>query len=412
MLSLLDQNPIACILVPHFLWDTEVARQPPLQDRDGLVIGKSLELTSEQSGEIPQRVVLDHSPGLKGVIPGMPFSEAVSRHKDAVLIEADTPHYETVFEEVLQQLERVVPDVEGAHPGLAYAGIWGLEGLYGNDADVVRVLAEAVRAVADFDLRLGVGENKWLAYMAAMAGCRGSGRKVTSEPGQFLDPFSVDFLLAPYELIQRLHAFGLETMGDVADLQQGAVEAQFGPLGGVVWKLANGVDEKPLVPRKTVEAVTEYLDFPDATVDMTTIVWAVESLLSTAFSRPQIARRYARKADLHARVFRRPPWTIHVAFKEPTSSKNGALFAIKAKLDTVKIPGPLEDMRLTLSGLTGESWRQESMWKELQREGQLQQAMSQLRARLGVAPPIYQVRELEPWSRIPERRHALVQLSP
>jgi hypothetical protein len=28
-----------------------------------------------------------------------------------------------------------------------------------------------------------------------------------------------------------------------------------------------------------------------------------------------------------------------------------------------------------------------------------------------MAPPIYQVRELEPWSRIPERRYALVQMS-
>jgi hypothetical protein len=37
--------------------------------------------------------------------------------------------------------------------------------------------------------------------------------------------------------------------------------------------------------------------------------------------------------------------------------------------------------------------------------------ISQLRARLKIAPPIYQVRELEPWSRIPERRYALVQMS-
>jgi DNA polymerase-4 len=75
------------------------------------------------------------------------------------------------------------------------------------------------------------------------------------------------------------------------------------------------------------------------------------------------------------------------------------------------IPGPLEDMRLTLSGITGEAGRQESMWKEVKRDEDLQETISQLRTRLRMDPPIYQVRELEPWSRIPERRFALVQLS-
>ena len=38
--------------------------------------------------------------------------------------------------------------------------------------------------------------------------------------------------------------------------------------------------------------------------------------------------------------------------------------------------------------------------------------MKQLEGRLRGKPPIYQVREIEPWSRIPERRQALVQFDP
>jgi DNA polymerase-4/protein ImuB len=102
---------------------------------------------------------------------------------------------------------------------------------------------------------------------------------------------------------------------------------------------------------------------------------------------------------------------MRVAFKEPAGSKVKALFAIKAKLDGIALPGPLEDMRLTLSGLTGEAGRQESLWTEIRRDQQLHDAVDQLESRLGAAPPLYQVREMEPWSRIPERRHALVQLS-
>ena len=38
--------------------------------------------------------------------------------------------------------------------------------------------------------------------------------------------------------------------------------------------------------------------------------------------------------------------------------------------------------------------------------------MRQLEMRLRTKPPIYKVMELEPWSRIPERRQALVQFEP
>ena len=263
-----------------------------------------------------------------------------------------------------------------------------------------------------FDARIGVGENKWLAYIAAAASSSGRGLKITGEPGRFLARFPVELLPVDFKLITRLHGFGLHTMGDIAALPPGAMQAQFGHDGTLVSDLANGIDHRPLVARRTEEAVSEYMEFPDATVSMAAILPAIESLLSRAYTRPQLIRRYAREAKLEANVLRRPPWTMRVAFKEPAGSRTKALFSIKAKMDGLALPGPIEDMRLTLSGLTGEAGRQESLWTEVRRDQKLQEAVSQLQARLGVPPPVYQIRELEPWSRIPERRHALVQLSP
>lgn len=410
---------IACIRIPSFCWQVEAARRPSLRDHGPVLItGASTDLPDNPSaparrrrspGNPSERIVLDHSPNLDGVVSGMPLSEAVSRHKSAILVEADLPNYISVFEDLLERLEELAPDVEDAGPGTAYVGIGGLEALYGNDAQIVRVLAAAFD---DFDARIGVGENKWLAYVAASISRPGSGRKVTGDPGRFLSPFPVDMLPVPYAVLQKLRSFGLRTMGDVASLSQGPLEAQFGAYGRTIWRLANSLDDRPLLPRKSVPTVSERLSFPDATVNLSTIIPGIESLLTRAFSRPVMANRYARRADLQAQVFRRPPWKLQVAFREPVGARNHALFAIKAKLDNVDIPGPLEDMRLTLSELSGEAWQQESMWKEVQQAEHLRQAVSQLRARLGVPPPIYQVRELEPQSRIPERRHALVELTP
>ena len=396
-------------------------RKPELAEHSAIVVGKTLDLAedmmsmppgssanSKTDNSLSARVVLAASPDLTDVMPGMPLAEAAARHRRVLVIEADTPLYALVFDEIIENLERLVPDIEAASPGLAYVGIWGLEGLYGNDAQVVRLLAGAVDG---FDLRIGVGDNKWVAYAASLLSRSNSGRKVTGEPGGFLDKFPVDSLPIPYQLIKQLHAFGLTTIGHIADIPRGPMEAQFGKIGGTAWELANGIDNRPLLPKHSVLGVSEHLDFPDPTISMATIVPAIESLLGRAYGRSQLARRFARQASIQSQVFQHAPWTMRVAFKDPAGNKNQALFAIKSKLDIAEIPGPLEDMRLTLSGITGEAGRQESMWKEVKRDTDLQETISQLRSRLRIAPPIYQVKELEPWSRIPERRYALVQMS-
>ncbi len=445
------RKAIACILLPHFPWQAETRRcpealegrhtEPRLERRESRSHrneGRATDLaslrpptpesTNSPAGQTsPVRhsenptasavildgatppTVLDCSPDLRGVIPGMPLSEALSRNKGARLIEPDMPHYRLTFERILKAIETRVPDVEDAGLGTAYAGIWGLEKLYGDDARVVHVLASAAPR---FDIRIGLGENKWLAYVAASTSRHGSARKVTGEPGRFMSRFPIELLPVHYSTLQRLHSFGLHHMENIAALPRSAIQAQFGKTGALAWDLANGFDDRPLLPRRTQEVVSEHLTFPDATVSMATILPAIESLLTRAYRRPRLAKRYARETLLQAQVLRRPPWTLRVAFKEPAGSPTKALFAIKAKLDGAALPGPLEDMRLTLAGITGEAGRQESLWTEVLREQQLHDALSQLQARLGTPPPIYRVREMEPWSRIPERRHALVQLGP
>jgi DNA polymerase-4/protein ImuB len=361
-----------------------------------------------KDSNLSEPVVLDFSSGVTDVTVGMPLEIALSRHSDALLVQADIPLYIASFEGLLTEFEKLIPAVEDAGPGVAYIDFNGLDRLYGTAGEVIRRLAATS---GSFDLRIGIGESKWQAYLASLVSSSHSARKISGDPARFVGNFTTEYLPVSFKIIDRLHRFGLHTLADIAKLPQGPVEAQFGVTGRLIWNLANGVDDRPLLPRKLIESVSESLTFPDPTVSIMTIVSAIESLLGRAFAKPQMARRFARRARLQAQVFSKPPWVMEVAFKEPAGSKNRAMFGIKAKIDDIEFPGPLEDLHLTLTDLSAEPWRQESMWKEVQQEDNLQQAVAQLTARLGLAPPIYQVKELEPWSRIPERRHALVQLS-
>ena len=115
---------------------------------------------------------------------------------------------------------------------------------------------------------------------------------------------------------------------------------------------------------------------------------------------------------MESQVLHQPNWKRTFTFKSPVNNRGRALAVLKSSLEASDIPGPLEDMRLTLSGVTGESGTQASMFAGIRKQEQLREMMSHLEMRLRSQPPIYKVMELEPWSRIPERRSALVRFEP
>ncbi len=397
---------IACVLVTHLPMKAELRRYPELR-------GKPVVITESYGSK---ELVLDSSPEARGVAAGMPLQEAVSRCKDTVLLQADAPYYESAFDAVVRALEQRSPLVEKADLGRAYVGLDGLEAMYGGEARLIASLLQAVPQ--EFNPRIGVAGGKFPAYVAAVTSSSGRATRVPEDVAGFLKELSIDLLPLSWDNKTRLHRFGLHTLGRLAALSVGSVQAQLraeGQLwvdGKTAWELAGGVDRSPLLPFQREEAVTEFLTFPSPAVTQPAILMAVETLLGRAFSRPQIRGKYVRTAAIESQVVRHPPWTKRFAFKEAVGSKERALFALKCRMDTTALPGPLEDMKLTLAGFTGESGIQSSLFSDVRKREQLREMMRQLEALLGGKPPIYQVKDVEPWSRIPERRQVLVPFDP
>lgn len=390
----------ACVLITHLPMKAELRRRIALRGRPVII--------AESRGF--RQVVLDSSREAAGVAAGMPLQEALSCCKGAFLLQADESHYQAVFDAVIASLGQRSPLVEKAGLGCAYVGLDGLEAMYGGEARLVASLLKA--APHDFNPRIGLAEGKFPAYVAAVAGAGGQATRVPDDVAGFLSGLSVDLLPLSWEDRGRLHRFGIHTMGHLASLAVGAVQAQLGMEGKRAWELARGIDRSPLLPYRSEDAVSEYLAFPSPATTLPPVLLALETLLGRAFARPVFRGRYARTAVMESAVARRPPWTRRFAFKEAVNRKERALFALKGVLETAALPGALEDMRLTLSGLTGESGIQAGLFPDVRRQEQLRAAAVLLEARLGGKPPIYQVRDVEPWSRVPERRQALVQYDP
>jgi DNA polymerase-4/protein ImuB len=230
----------------------------------------------------------------------------------------------------------------------------------------------------------------------------------------FLAPLSVRHLtLLEPDVLQRLELLGLRTMGDLAALPLGAVQAELGPAGARAWRLARGQDHEPVVPKPVPPRVQGGLRFDDPLGSVERVLAAIDQLLAHTFGQPALQGRSVRQVRLRALLSDGSSWERLYTFKEALSTRDTARRAIKSKLDLPNglPPAPVEELGLELLGLGGEAARQPGLFAARARQlAEIAETVRHLRARYGRVP-LYHVIELEPWSRIPERRWALVQVA-
>lgn len=386
---------VACVLIEHLPYKLETQRDPGLRKRMAVI--------AQHNGS--QNLVLDASPALKAISPGMSLQEALARCKNAVPIEADNARYEQEFNTILLRLGERSPVVEPAGLGCAYIGLDGLQDTYGSEERLWELLLQSVPSY--LGPRIGVSICKFPAYLSALRAEPGKVYKTSQNIKEFVAPWSVNVLPIEWRVKARLHSFGLNTLSQVAESPIGPIQAQFGKVGAKIWRLAQGIDDAPLIPQSREEIIQESLTFAAPIVEVNALLVAVDSLLGRIFAKPEMLGRYSRMALLEGTLYNKPTWQRRVVFKAPVADRRQALFVIKASLEGITLPGPLEDVSLTLRELTGEVGQQESLFGDVRQRRQLGQVIAQLKVSQG-RNPIYRVREMEPWSRIPERRVALV----
>jgi len=393
----------ACVFVPRFRLAVELASGRAPRGR-AVVIGEAAD---------GRKAVLDCSPEAEaqGVRPGMPVREALGLCRDAVFLPPDPIRYHEMSEAFLSALAGVSPLVEAGDLGLAYVGVHGLQGHYEDEMALGEALVRAGREGVGLEASVGIAEGKFPSWAAAAVSAPG---EVTAVPAgkerEFLAPLDVSLLPGSPEALRRLDLYGLGTMADLAALPLGPMQAQFGVEGRRLWELARGVDREPLQPRAPEEVLSERIGFLAPPVSIEALIVAGRQLLSRLH--PRLRRRAARRLCLRAALSDGRSWERAVTFREATADREQMLFILKSVLRATPPPGAVEELVLELSGLTQEVGKQAGLFVEKgRRRRQLVEAVRQLRARFGQSP-LYQVVEVEPWSRIPERRLALIDYDP
>jgi nucleotidyltransferase/DNA polymerase involved in DNA repair len=208
------------------------------------------------------------------------------------------------------------------------------------------------------------------------------------------------------EILGRFEALALRTLGDIAALPRPAVEAQFRGAGRRIWKLANGIDREPLRPRAAQESVSERLTFDSPVVATEALVMAARQIVRRLAQR--LDRRAARRMHIQVLADDRIIWERHETFREATADEDRMMLVVRTRLAMLTLAEAADTVVITVSSIGREAAQQRRLIGEVNPQlDQVADAIRQIRARYG-RPAVWRAVEVDPWSRHPEERSALI----
>src|SRR6266576_72110 len=424
--SHLTSDTAACCWIPLFALRCETARRPELASLPVAL------LSPDDTRRLWQVAPLARRAGVK---PGMTVSQAIGLCPALKLCEPDPVHYDEQFTQLVAALGTVSPVVEPVELGRVFVGTDGLEGLYGGPEEIVEAIKRGMRnaergtdeesplACSAFPLprsacRVGWGRCNFVSWCAASRAKPGG--SVIVRPGEeakFLASQPLAVLPLDPDTHRRLLQLGVKTLGALVALPEEAVVSQFGRAGRRLWRLAAGLVSEPVVGRVVPEPIVAALTFFTPVGDRDLLAHALDKLVDRALGDPRRSGWRVQVVRVHAELEHGASWLVAATLKDPATTRERIAAPLKTQLERSPPAGAVERLVVEFTAFapgTAELQlfaRDASAAARAGRRHALQSAAREIALRIR-RPMLYHVIEVQPWSRLPERRYALIDFEP
>ena len=337
-----------------------------------------------------------------GVRAGMRLGEAMARCPQLVLVPPDPAGVADEWERVLAALESIGAAVEPGAPGAVCFDAAGLLGLHGGIDGVLR----ATRRALDRPARLAAAPSRFAA-LAAAARARARRPVVVHFAGPFLASLPIDLLSLDGRtaaLVEPFERLGIRTLGELAALSRAKVADRFGAPGLTAWELARGGGDTP-APRRPMQRLREWLDLPES-ASGPALERALALLVDRLLARRERRGRSIRAAVLEATLVEGGTWRERTVFREALADAARMRLVLAPRLQA--LPAPAEALALAVERFGPPASDQPSLLQDsiAVRRSRLREAIRQARVAAGPEAAL-RVLEVEPGSRVPERRAVL-----
>jgi DNA polymerase-4/protein ImuB len=412
-----------CLWLPTFELRLELVRSPELDSTSVALLSEG-EHTRRTIHQVSERA---HEAGVR---PGQRVSQAVSLCPALTLLEPDPAHYEAATDILLETLTEISPVLEPAGRGRVFLGMDGLDRLFGPPSrQVERALASLFTifpAPLVASVRAGMAPGRFGAWVAATSARPGAPVVVPDhELGSFLGRCPVRVLPVDPRMIERLERLGIDTLAALRELPEPSLVTQFGEAGRNAHAWASGRRIDPVRPWHRPRPLRASLAFANPVGLVDTLHGALDRLVERALTRPARRGRSVTGVRLGAHLEGGGSWVVETTLREPTSARERIAAPLRAKMAIAPPPKAVETLFFEITDFGAPS-AQEQLFDRKEAGGRtssgsgplqddvptsLRDAVKELKLRLGDSP-LYRVVELDPWSRLPERRHALLRFDP
>src|SRR5437016_6682429 len=420
----LTSSTAACCWIPLFAMRCEEGRRPELASQPAALLAPDIARRLWQVSPLGRHA---------GVKPGMTVSQAIGLCPSLRLCEPDPVYYDEQFARLLAALSAVSPVVEPAELGRAYVGTDGLEGLYGAPEGIVEEMqlrivdcglrigntgVESAIRNPQSAIRVGWGMGKFVSWVAATRAKPGGAVIVRpGEEGKFLAAQPLAVLPLDPDTHRRLRLLGLRTIGDLAALPEEAVVSQLGRAGRRLWRLAAGETAERVVGREAPEPITAAIAYFSPVAERELLAHALEQLIERALRHPRRVGWRVQVVRARAELEHGASWLAEATLKDPSADRDRIAAPLKTRLEQAPPVGAVERLAVEFTGFAPGTTELQLFARDARaaaragRRRALRTAVHEIKLRLK-RPMLYHVIAVQPWSRIPERRYALIDYEP
>ncbi|HBJ38076.1 MAG TPA: DNA polymerase IV [Planctomycetaceae bacterium] len=198
-----------------------------------------------------------------GVHSAMPTSTALRLCPHMIILPVRMAHYAAISHQIRDIFFRYTPLVEPLSLDEAFLDVTGCRQLFGDAATIAKRIKQDIKQETGLVASVGVAPNKFLAKIAS--DLEKPDALVIVDPAkviEFLDPLPVGRLWGVGKVTGKaMQRLGVETIGQLRLLSLETLKVTFGDSGEHFWRLAQGIDDRSVVPDRDAKSISHETTF-------------------------------------------------------------------------------------------------------------------------------------------------------
>lgn len=204
-----------------------------------------------------------------GVHSALPISQAFKRCPHGIYVRGRYKRYAEISQQVIQILEQFSPVIQKISIDEAFLDLSDSLKLFGGAEVIAREIKNRIRKELKLTASVGIAANKFIAKIAS--DLQKPDGFVLVEPGceqAFLHDLPISKLWGVGKKTeQALMKKGINTIGQIAALSEVELNRKFGKWGNALWRLSQGIDERPVVTSSMQKSISQETTFEEDTDD-------------------------------------------------------------------------------------------------------------------------------------------------